>query len=228
MFEQMTLLMEVIQKYAIGLMGQLLKISLPLTAISFTIGLVIAIFLALMKLSNFKVLKSIASFYISIIRGTPLLVQIFIIFYGLPNAGILIDSYPSAILAFSINIGAYASEIIRASILSIDHGQWEAAKSMGMTYAQTLVRIILPQAARIAVPPLSNSLISLVKDTALASIVLVPDIFRKAQEIAATQTRYILPIYILVALEYWLVVILLTKIQDRIEKHLNRYVGGQL
>lgn len=228
MFEQMTLLMEVIQKYAIGLMGQLLKISLPLTAISFTIGLVIAIFLALMKLSNFKVLKSIASFYISIIRGTPLLVQIFIIFYGLPNAGILIDSYPSAILAFSINIGAYAAEIIRASILSIDHGQWEAAKSMGMTYPQTLVRIILPQAARIAVPPLSNSLISLVKDTALASIVLVPDIFRKAQEIAATQTRYILPIYILVALEYWLVVILLTKIQDRIEKHLNRYVGGQL
>lgn len=228
MLEQLTLLMEVIQKYAIGLMVQLLKISLPLTAISFSIGLVIAIFLALMKLSNFKVLKSIASFYISIIRGTPLLVQIFIIFYGLPNAGILIDSYPSAILAFSINIGAYAAEIIRASILAIDHGQWEAAKSIGMTYPQTLIRIILPQSARIAVPPLSNSLISLVKDTALASIVLVPDIFRKAQEIAATQTRYILPIYILVALEYWVIVILLTKIQDRVEKHLNRYVGSQI
>lgn len=204
---------------------QLMKVSIPLTFFSFSIGLIIALFIAIMNMSKYTVLKSIGGFYVSIVRGTPLLVQLFIIFYGLPYIGILIDSYPAAIIGFSINIGAYASETIRGSILAIPNGQWEAAKTIGMSYPQTMKKIIIPQAARVAVPSLSNSLISLIKDTSLASIVLVPEMFRKAQEIAAVKPGSILEIYVLVALIYWIVVIILSRLQAKLEKYLGRYVG---
>ncbi len=216
---------DVLKDHGLMLFLQLLKVSIPLTIISFSIGLTIAIFIAMMNLSSRRMLKVVGSFYVSIIRGTPLLVQLFIIFYGLPYIGILIDPYPAAVIGFSINIGAYASETIRGSILAIDVGQWEAAKTIGMNYWQTMRRIVIPQAARIAVPPLSNSIINLVKDTSLASIVLVPEMFRKAQEIAAVEAGNILPIYLLVAIFYWIIVIGMSKIQSKLEVHLNRYVG---
>src|SRR5690606_35537456 len=102
-----------------------------------------------------------------------------------PNIGLTIASFPSAVIGFSLSVGAYGSEIVRAAILSIPKGQWEAAFSIGMSTTQALRRIILPQAARVSVPPLSNSFISLIKDTSLAAVILVPEMFRKAQEIAA-------------------------------------------
>jgi L-cystine transport system permease protein len=201
-----------------------LTYSLSLSLISFAIGLVIAILTALARISGNKVLVGVARTYVSIIRGTPLLVQLFIIFFGLPSIGVTIDSFPSAVIGFSLNVGAYASEVVRAAILSIPKGQWEAGYSLGMTYRQALVRIILPQAARVSVPPLSNSYISLVKDTSLAAAILVPEMFRKAQEIAAATYEPLL-VYSEAALIYWLICLVLSAIQDRIEHRLDRYVA---
>ena len=159
--------------------------TIPLTIISFAIGLVIALAVALARLSPNVVLTNVARFYISIIRGTPLLVQLFIVFFALPEFGVKIDPFPAAVIAFSLNVGGYAAEIIRSAIQSIPKGQWEAAETIGLNYAGALRRIILPQATRVAVPPLSNTLISLVKDTSLASTILVTELLRQAQIIAA-------------------------------------------
>ncbi|MET1051607.1 MAG: ABC transporter permease subunit, partial [Mycetocola sp.] len=154
--------------------------TIPLSLISFAVGLVIALVVALMRLSRTKILSAIAGIYISIIRGTPLLVQLFVIFYGLPSIGVRLDPWPSAIIAFSLNVGGYAAEVIRAAILSVHQGQWEAAYTIGMSRRRALRRVILPQAARVSVPPLSNTFISLVKDTSLASLILVTEMFKQA------------------------------------------------
>ncbi|WP_078408538.1 amino acid ABC transporter permease [Priestia abyssalis] len=201
-----------------------LKYTIPLTLISFVLGLILAVLTALARLSHIKVLNIIARMYVSIIRGTPLLVQLFIIFYGLPNLGLTIDPFPSAVIGFSLSMGAYASEIIRAAILSIPKGQWEAAYSIGMSYRKALQRVVLPQAARVSIPPLSNSFISLVKDTSLASLILVTEMFRRAQEIAATNYEFLL-LYSEAALLYWIICFLLSVVQGRIEARLDRYVS---
>ena len=166
----------------------------------------------------------IARVYISIIRGTPLLVQLFVIFYGLPSIGILVDPWPSAIIAFSLNVGGYAAEVIRAAILSVPKGQWEAGYTIGMSRGQTLVRVILPQAARVSVPPLSNTFISLVKDTSLASLILVTELFRQAQEIAAFSQEF-MALYIEAAVVYWVICLVLSSAQSVLEKRLDRYVA---
>ncbi|MDZ5713216.1 amino acid ABC transporter permease [Jeotgalibacillus haloalkalitolerans] len=201
-----------------------IKNTIPLTLLSFTFGLILALLTALARLSGNKILSGIARVYVSAIRGTPLLVQLFIVFFGLPDLGITLDPFPSAVIAFSLNVGAYASEIVRASILSVPKGQWEAGYTIGMTYPQTLRRIILPQATRVSIPPLSNSFISLVKDTSLASQILVVELFRKSQEIAA-RTYDFLQLYITAAILYWIVCFVLSLVQDRIEKKLDRYVA---
>jgi L-cystine transport system permease protein len=197
--------------------------TIPLTAISFTLGLVVALLVALMRLSSIRPLRFVAASFVSIIRGTPLLLQLFIIFYGLPGFGIVLDPWPSAIVAFSLNVGGYASETIRSAILAVPKGQWEAARTVGLGRFQTLRRVILPQAAKVAVPPLSNTLISLVKDTSLASAVLVTEILRKAQEIAAPTFEFFL-LYSIAAVYYWIVSQLLTFGQSRLELKLNRGV----
>ncbi|WP_153731111.1 amino acid ABC transporter permease [Sporosarcina obsidiansis] len=201
-----------------------IKFTIPLAIISFIIGLTIAIFTALARISSSNILRAVARVYVSIIRGTPLLVQLFIIFYGLPTIGIIIDPFPSAVIGFSLNVGAYASEIIRAAILSIPKGQWEAAYSIGMNYSQALRKIVLPQAARVSVPPLSNSFIGLVKDTSLAAMILVAEMFRKAQEIASMNYEFLF-VYSMAALIYWVICFILSIIQGRIEGRLDRFVG---
>lgn len=201
-----------------------IQYTIPLTLITFVLGLVLAVLTALARLSSMRILQIIARVYVSIIRGTPLLVQLFIIFYGLPNLGVTIDPFISAIIGFSLNVGAYASEIIRAAILSIPKGQWEAGYSIGMTYTQALKRIILPQAARVSIPPLSNTFISLLKDTSLASLILVTELFRKAQEIAAKNYEFLL-LYIEAAVLYWILCTILSFIQGSLEDRLNRYVA---
>jgi cystine transport system permease protein len=198
--------------------------TIPLALASFAIGLVLALVLALMRLSRRSWLSSIARVYISIVRGTPLLVQLFVIFYGLPPLGIVIDPWPSAIIAFSINVGGYAAEVIRAAILSVPKGQWEAAYMIGMSHRRALTRIILPQAARVSVPPLSNTFISLVKDTSLASLILVTELFRVAQEIAAF-SREFMALYLEAALLYWIICLVLSSGQSVLEKRLDRYVA---
>jgi len=198
--------------------------TISLSLISFAIGLILAIFTALARTSTVKPLNWIARIYVSIIRGTPLLVQLFIIFFGLPKIGVTLDPFPSAVIGFSLSVGAYGSEIIRAAILSVPKGQWEAAYSMGMTYPQALVRIVIPQAARVSVPPLANSFISLVKDTSLAAVILVPEMFRKAQEIVAATYEPLL-LYIEVAIIYWVISTFLSYLQGKLEQRFDRYVA---
>jgi cystine transport system permease protein len=198
--------------------------TIPLALSSFAIGLVIALGVALMRLSKVRVVSGIARFYVSVIRGTPLLVQLFVIFYGLPSVGLLIPPWPSAIIAFSLNVGGYGAEVIRAAILSVPRGQWEAAYMIGMSPALRLRRIILPQAARVSVPPLSNTFISLVKDTSLASLILVTELFRQAQKVAAFSQEF-MTLYLEAALVYWLICLVLSTAQSRIERRLDRYVA---
>ncbi|MBD8703405.1 ABC transporter permease subunit [Frigoribacterium sp. CFBP 13712] len=198
--------------------------SIPLALISMALGLVIAIVIALMRLSGRIWLAGVARFYTSVIRGTPLLVQLFVVFYGLPSLGIRLDPWPSAIIAFSLNVGGYAAEVIRAAILSVPKGQWEAAHTIGMSRGLALRRIILPQAARVSVPPLSNTFISLVKDTSLASVILVVELFRQAQQIASVSNEFLL-IYLEAALVYWVICLILSFGQDALEKRLDRHVA---
>ncbi|WP_315074695.1 amino acid ABC transporter permease [uncultured Clostridium sp.] len=194
--------------------------SIPLTLVSFAIGLFIAILVALVQISTLRILKQVTKFYVWIFRGTPLLVQLFIIFYGLPSAGIKIDPIPSAIIAFSLNVGAYSSETIRAAILSIPKGQWEASYSLGMTYIQTLTRTILPQAAKVSIPPLFNTFISLVKDTSLAANITVTEMFMETQRIVA-RTYEPLVLYCEVALVYLIFCTILAQVQRYSEKKLS-------
>ncbi|MFD7021727.1 amino acid ABC transporter permease [Promicromonospora sukumoe] len=198
--------------------------TIPLALASFAIGLVLALLVALLRLSPNPVLSWIGRAYVSVIRGTPLLVQLFVIFYGMPSVGILLDPWPSAIIAFSLNVGGYAAEVVRAAILSVPKGQWEAGWTVGMSPVRSLQRIILPQAARVSVPPLSNTFISLVKDTSLASLILVTEMFRKAQEIAAFSNEF-LTIYVEAAFIYWLFCTVLSTGQNALEKRLDRYVA---
>ncbi|MEJ8736837.1 amino acid ABC transporter permease [Erysipelotrichaceae bacterium HCN-30851] len=195
-------------------------VTIPLTIISFIFAMIIALITALVQVANIKVLKQIARFYVWIIRGTPLLVQLFVVFFGLPSLGIIVDAFPSAVFVFSINTGAYASETIRAAIESIPEGQMEAGYCVGMTYMQIMRRIILPQALRTAFPPLSNSLISLVKDTSLAASITITEMFMVAQRVAA-RTYETFALYCEVALIYLIFCTVLTKLQTICEKKLK-------
>ena len=202
--------------------------TIPLAVISFFAGVFIALMVALIRIVEkpnigIRLLQILCRIYVSTIRGTPMLVQIFIIFYGVPEVGIKLDPFPTAIIAFSINIGAYASETIRAAILSIPKGQWEASYSIGMNYYQTFTRTIMPQALRVSVPPLANTFISNVKDTSLASLVLVTEMFRVAQNITAENYEFIM-IYSEAALIYWCICLILSFAQDRLEKRLSRHL----
>ncbi|AIR88683.1 cystine ABC transporter permease [Pseudomonas cremoricolorata] len=185
-------------------------------------GLMLGFALALMRLSRLWPVSWLARIYVSFFRGTPLLVQLFVIYYGLPQVGLELDPLPAALIGFSLNMAAYTCEILRAAISSIDKGQWEACASIGMTRAQALRRAILPQAMRTALPPLGNSFISLVKDTALAATIQVPELFRQAQLITA-RTFEVFTLYLAAALIYWVLASILAHLQNRLEARVNRH-----
>ncbi|WP_242798440.1 amino acid ABC transporter permease [Aeromonas hydrophila] len=193
--------------------------TVPLTLITFVLGIVLGLSVALARLYGPAPLVMLVRFYVWLIRGTPLLVQLFLIFYGLPSAGIVLDAFTAAVIGFTLNIGAYSSEIIRATLAAIPEGQWEAAYSIGMNWPQVMWRVILPQAARIAVPPLSNTFISLVKDTSLAAAVTVPELFQAAQRLASV-TYEPLILYVETALIYLLFSSVLSTLQDKLEQRL--------
>ena len=199
-----------------------LVFTVPLTLASFAIGLALAFIVALVRLFGPKWAVAAVRFYVWLFRGSPLLVQLFVIFYGLPNVGIVLDPLTAAIIGFSLNVGAYNSEVIRGVIESIPKGQWEAAYSMGMTREQALRRAILPQATRVALPPLSNSFIALVKDTSLAAVLTVPEVFQAAQRIASV-TYEPLILYTEAALVYLLFSSVLSSAQERLERKFGRH-----
>ncbi|MGF6725352.1 cystine transport system permease protein [Paraburkholderia sp. GAS41] len=199
-----------------------LVFTVPLTLASFALGLMLAFAAALIRLFGPAWAVAVVRFYVWLIRGSPLLVQLFVIFYGLPNVGIVLDPLTAAIIGFSLNVGAYNSEVIRGVIESIPKGQWEAAYSMGMTRGEALRRAIVPQAARVALPPLSNSFISLVKDTSLAAVLTVPEVFQAAQRIASV-TYEPLILYTEAALVYLVFSSVLSSAQVRLEKRFGRH-----
>ncbi len=199
-----------------------LTVTIPLTVIAFALAMVIAVVVALIQFANVKILKQICRFYIWIIRGTPLLVQLYVIFFGLPNLGIMIDPFPCAVLVFAINEGAYCAETMRAALESVPNGQIEAGYCVGMSYLQIMWRIVLPQALRTAFPPLMNSLIGMVKDTSLAANITVVEMFMTTQRIVA-RTYEPLALYIEVALIYLIFCTVLTRLQRVIERRLNSY-----
>ena len=200
--------------------------TIPLTLLSFALGLSLGLVTAVARLFAPAPVAAVFRFYVWVIRGTPLLVQLFVIFYGLPSLGILLDAFPAALIGFTLNVGAYSSEIVRAAISSVPRGQWEAAYSIGMSWSQAMRRTILPQATRVAVPPLSNTFISLVKDTSLAAAITVPELFQTAQRIVAT-TYEPLILYIEAALIYLALSSVLSTLQVRLERRFARY-GGYL
>ena len=170
-----------------------ITMTIPLTAISFALAMVIAVTVALVQYARVPVLTPLARFYIWIIRGTPLLVQLFVVFYGLPNLGIRLEPFPAAVMVFSINEGAYCAETVRSALESVPVGQLEAGFCAGLSYLQTVRRIILPQALRTAFPPLSNSLIAMMKDTSLAANITVTEMFMATQRLAARNFEYPTP-----------------------------------
>jgi cystine transport system permease protein len=199
-----------------------LVFTVPLTIVSFALGLALACAVALVRLFGPRWAVKIAQFYVWLIRGSPLLVQLFVIFYGLPNVGIVLDPLTAAIIGFTLNVGAYNSEVIRGVIESIPTGQWEAAYSMGMTRSQALRRTIMPQAARVALPALANSFIALVKDTSLAAVLTVPEIFQAAQRIASV-TYEPLILYSEAALIYLVFSSVLSSAQVQLESRLGQH-----
>lgn len=198
--------------------------TIPLTLLSFVLGLALGLVTALARGFGPRPVALLARFYVWIIRGTPLLVQLFLIFYGLPAVGVVIDAFPAALIGFSLNMGAYTSEIIRAAIGSVPQGQWEASFSLGMTWTQTLWCTILPQAARVATPPLANSFISLVKDTSMAAAITVTELFQTAQRIAAANYEPLI-LYTEAALVYLAFCSVLSALQSRLEGRLGRHLN---
>ncbi|GAA3359982.1 ABC transporter substrate-binding protein/permease [Saccharopolyspora gregorii] len=202
----------------------LVQVTIPLTALSFAIGLALALVVALARISPYRVLSGLARAFISIIRGTPLLLQLFIVFYGLPQLGVKFPPFTAAVIAFSLNVAGYAAEVVRSAILAVPKGQFEASATIGLGYWQTLRRIVLPQATRTAVPPLSNTLLSLLKDTSLGSVVLLTELFRQAQ-LAAAESNEFLALYAFAGLYYWIMCVAISAAQKRLETRLDRYVA---
>ncbi len=202
------------------LLAKGITVTIPLTLASFTLGLALAMITAFVQVAKVPVLRRIARFYIWVFRGTPMIVQLFIVFYGLPGLGVILDAIPSAIVVFSLNTGAYAAETVRAAIESVPVGQFEAGYMVGMNYMQIMMRVVLPQAMRTAFPPLFNTLIGLVKDTSLAANITVVEMFRAAQVIAA-RTYDVFAMYCEVALLYLLFCTFLTWVQHFCERRLE-------
>ena len=202
-----------------------LTMTIPLTVISFAIAMVIAVAAAMTVYVRVPVLTQLIRGYIWIFRGTPLLVQLFVVFYGLPKVGVLIAPFPAAVIVFSLNEGAYCAETVRAALEAVPVGQFEAGYCVGMSFLQTMRRIVLPQAMRTAFPPLSNSLISMVKDTSLAANITVMEMFMATQRIVAAKYEP-LALYIEVALIYLMFSTVLTYLQRLGERKLSANMGG--
>lgn len=190
--------------------------SIGLTAISFILLLILGLFLTLAQLSHHKLLHYPARAFISFMRGVPMLVLLFIIYFGFRA-----DALPAAVIAFTINCSAFVSEVYRSSFSAVDHGQWEAAYSLGLPYRKVISKIVFPQAFRIAIPALGNILLDLFKGTSLAAMITVSEMFMDAQIVAGANQDY-MTIYITIAVVYWFFCWLMTIGQTQLERELAR------
>lgn len=188
---------------------------------SFALGSALGLAVALARVSSIRFLRGIAFAYVSIFRGTPLLVQILLIYFGLPRYGITLDPVPAALLALTLFSAAYLSENFRSGINAVDRGQWEAAHSLGMNYWKMMWRVILPQGLRIAIPPVGSRMIALIKDTSLASTITVVELTRVADQVGASTFRY-MEMFLMVGLIYWVINQILTIVQTIFEGRVAR------
>ena len=200
------------------------KVTIPLTVLSFALALVVALGVALIQYARIRVLRQICRFYIWITRGTPLLVQLYIVFYGLPKVGIIIDAFPAAVLVLGLNEAAYMAETLRGALEGVSNGQLEAGYCVGMTWPKIMWHVVLPQAMRTAFPALSNSMIAMLKETSMAATITVMELFRQAQVING-RVYEPLALYLEAALIYLIFCTILTFLQHRGEKRLGSYGG---
>jgi len=205
--------------YVLSGIGYTLLIAL----VSMVMGLIIGFFLALARTSSYLILQWLARMYISFMRGVPILVILFLLYFGFPVIGIEFSAVQAALIGFSLNSAAYMAEILRSSLSSVDIGQWESSKALGLSYWQSMKRIILPQSVRIAIPPLSNVLMDLIKASSLAAMITVPEIFQKARIVGAREYD-LLTLLILVALIYWAICSAMSVLQNYLEKRYAKYL----
>jgi cystine transport system permease protein len=184
-------------------------------------GLVLGLPAALMRVAPWAPLRWPAALYVSVFRGTPLLVQLFVVYYGLPSVGIEFTPVTAGVLTLSLNAGAYLSESLRGAINAVAQGQWRAAYSLGLGWGQTLRHVVLPQALRVAVPSMSNTLISLIKDTSLVSVITMTELMLATKELISVTFRP-LPLYVAAAIIYWVLSLFFEGLQRRAERRLNR------
>lgn len=194
--------------------------TLALAACSAVFGILLGLLAALGRISRNPILTPLAGAYVTLFRGTPLLLQVMVIYYGLPDLGITLPAFASGVVAFSLNAGAYMAEVIRAAIQSIDKGQMEAARSLGMSYGLAMRRIILPQTFKRLLPPTVNELAALTKDTSLASVITITELMKASQHFVS-RTALVFQTYLWTALGYLIVTVALTKLADRLEKRLE-------
>ena len=202
------------------------KVTVPLTALSFALALLISLIVAMIQHADVPVLRQVCRFYIWIVRGTPLLVQLYIVFYGLPKVGIMLDAFPAAVIVLGLNEAAYMAETIRGTLESVSKGQLEAGYCVGMTWPKIMWHVVLPQAMRTAFPALSNSMISMLKETSMAATITVMELFRQAQVING-RVYEPLALYVEAALIYLIFCTILTWLQHRGEKKLGSYGGAR-
>ena len=201
-----------------------IRVTIPLTIASFALALIISVAVALNQYADVKGLRQICRFYIWIVRGTPLLVQLYLVFYGLPKLGVVLDALPTAILVLGLNEGAYMAETVRGALESVSRGQMEAGYCVGLNYLQIMAHVVLPQAFRTAFPALSNSMIAMLKETSMAATITVMEMFRQAQVING-RVYEPLALYGEVALIYLIFCTILTWLQHKGEKRLAAYGG---
>ncbi len=205
---------------SLPILGQGALVTIYLSLAAMVGAVLLGLLVALMRISKVKVFEQAARVYISFFRGTPLLVQLLILYFGLTSFHIVLDPLAAALIGLILHFGAYISEIFRATILSISRGQWEAALSLGMTNSQVLRRIILPQATRISIPPLWNCLIDILKSSSLSSVVTVPELTRQVEEQSAAQFVF-MPYFITLAVFYWVMVVAMGWVQEWLERKLE-------
>ena len=203
-----------------------IKVTVPLTIFSYAIALAVALIVALIQYANVKVLRQICRFYIWVVRGTPLLVQLYVVFFGLPGIGIKLDPFPAAMIVLGFNEGAYMAETIRGALESVSRGQLEAGYCVGLSFPKIMWHIVLPQAFRTAFPALGNSMISMLKETSMAATISVTEMFRQAQVING-RVYESLGLYCEAALIYLLFCTILTRVQRWGEKRLSAYGGAR-
>lgn len=197
-----------------------LPYTIGISALSFMTGVTLGILLAIMGRSQHRILQKMVKVYVSIMRGVPMIVVLFMLYFGMPYFNLQLPALLCAYIGFSLVSSAYISEIFRSSINAVDHGQWEAAQALGISKKRVIQKVILPQALRIAIPPLGNVVVDMIKSSSLAAMITVPDIFQNAKIVGGREWDY-MSMYILVAFIYWVLCYLFERFQAYLEDRLR-------